>query len=741
MTGSVSEIAGLADKEPARASGALGPAKGWSGQGADAPTPAVNGSGPADDLAEQGYMDGPGPDLLTTVDLNKRYEIMPGAPIEKLDSPTASAFLARDRVLGYDDLFALVCDTNVVARRDVLPKIRDLMGGAMLRLMDWGIVEWPKDGQRHFAIILEQPVGDALMTDLGGEIAPMDELELTRVILPSVISALGQLSANRITHRAIRPDNIFYTDETRQGVMLGENASAPAGYNQPVMFETTDFGMAMPEGRGPGTTADDIYALGVTMLMLLLGQNPVADISDHDLIAAKIKEGSYRTLLGGKQVVSAMREPLRGMLLDDPAKRWNLEDLEMWLNGRRLSLMQPALAERAQRPFYFEKEMYYCCRSFAYGLARNWRAASLMVKQGNIARWVRRSIGDEERAEAVDAALGVAKDRRGEAKGSRGGAKGSRGLHKGGPSADIALVSRVCMALDPAAPIRYKDFSSTFWGLEQAMAATFHHKDRAQVFAEIILHDLPIFWLQLQKMTEADVAAKTRSFERLAQYLKNPRLGFGIERCLYAFNPTQHCLSPFIEADQVIHISELLPALERAGGSRPEGLPIDRHIAAFIGARFKESVDRPLSEFANKNNQERSALGLLNVLALLQWRLGPPELPGLAHWVGEHLTPIVASFHNRAERLRLEKDLPNFIAKGDLSELFNFLADSGRRERDQMGFAQASEAYAVAESDIDQLKSGVADPERARTAGHRLAVGVTMVLSLAAIAGLTMLNL
>ncbi len=713
MTVPVGEIAGLAEEESARASGASGPATG-------APAAPKKLSGPADDLAE------PGLDLLTTVDLNNRYEIMPGAPIEKLDSPTASAFVARDRVLGYDDLFALVCDTDVVARRDILPRIRDLMGGATLRLMDWGIVDWPKDGQRHFVIILEHPVGDALMADLGGEIAPMDELELTRVILPSVISALGQLSANRITHRAIRPDNIFYTDETRQGVIFGENTSAPPGYNQPVMFETIEFGMAMPEGRGPGTTDDDIYALGVTMLMLLLGQNPVADIDDHDLIAAKIKEGSYRTLLGGKQVVPPMREPLRGMLSDDPAQRWSLEDLEMWLNGRRLSPMQAGLAERAQRPFHFEDKMYYCCRSLAHGLARDWRSASLMVKQGNIARWVRRSIGDEERAEAIDAALGVAKDSRGPLK---------------GPSAGIALVSRVCMALDPAAPIRYKGFSSTFWGLEQAMAATFQHKDRAQVFTEMILHDLPIFRLRLQKMTVADVAAKTRSFERLAQYLKNPRLGFGIERCLYAFNPTQHCLSPFIEADQVVHISELLPALDRVGRSRPEVVPIDRHIAAFIGARFKENVDKPLTGFANKNNQERSALGLLNVLALLQWRLGPPELPGLANWVGEHLTPVVASFHNRAERLRLEKELPRFIAKGDLSELFNFLSDSGRRERDQRGFAQASEAYAAAETEIAQLKSGAADPERARTAGHRFAVGVTMMLSLAAIAALSMLNL
>ena len=480
MTETMSEIAELADNESAHAHGASSPATGTS-------APSEKLFGPADDLAE------PGLDILTTVDLNKRYEIMPGAPIERLNSPTASAFMAGDRVLDYDDLFALVCDTDVLARRDVLPKIRDLMGGATLRLMDWGIVEWPNDEQRHLVIIYEQPVGDALMADLGGEIAPMDELELTRVVLPSIASALGQLSANQVTHRAIRPDNIFYTDETRQGVILGENTSAPAGYNQPVMFETIDFGMAMPEGRGPGTTADDIYALGVTMLMLLLGHNPVADIEDHELIAAKIKQGSYRTLLGGKQVAPTMREPFRGMQSDDPAKRWNLEDLEMWLNGRRLSPVQAAVTERAQHPFQFEDKKYYCCRSLAYGLARDWRSASLMVKQGNIARWVRRSIGDEGRAAAVDAALKATKARRGSIK---------------GPSVDIALVGRVCMALDPRAPIRYKGFSSTFWGLEQAMAATFQHKDRAQTFTEVILHDLPIFWLQLQGMTEAEVAKK-----------------------------------------------------------------------------------------------------------------------------------------------------------------------------------------------------------------------------------------
>ena len=69
-----------------------------------------------------------------------------------------------------------------------------------------------------------------------------------------------------------------------------------------------------------------------------------------------------------------MREPLRGMLSDDPAKRWSLEDLEMWLNGRRLSLMQPALAERAQRPFRFEGKKYYCCL-----LSRLWLGARLEI--------------------------------------------------------------------------------------------------------------------------------------------------------------------------------------------------------------------------------------------------------------------------------------------------------------------------------------------------------------------------
>ncbi|MCZ6483065.1 MAG: hypothetical protein O6757_07455, partial [Alphaproteobacteria bacterium] len=61
MSELTSEIAELADKDPACADGASGPATVTS-------APPKKLSGPVDDLAE------PGLDLLTTVDLNKRYE-------------------------------------------------------------------------------------------------------------------------------------------------------------------------------------------------------------------------------------------------------------------------------------------------------------------------------------------------------------------------------------------------------------------------------------------------------------------------------------------------------------------------------------------------------------------------------------------------------------------------------------------------------------------------------------------
>src|SRR3546814_7561845 len=69
--------------------------------------------------------------------------------------------------------------------------------------------------------------------------------------------------------------------------------------------------MAVPEGRGYGGPEDDYYALGVLVLVLLCGGNPVPGLSEHELVEAKISKGSYAALVGETRLSLPMVEVLR----------------------------------------------------------------------------------------------------------------------------------------------------------------------------------------------------------------------------------------------------------------------------------------------------------------------------------------------------------------------------------------------------------------------------------------------
>ena len=83
-------------------------------------------------------------------------------------------------------------------------------------------------------------------------------------------------------------------------IVLGPNVTSPPGYDQQPIFEPLDRAMAQPNGRGLGNSSDDIYALGINIILAFLGYNPVAKISDEDLIKHRLENGSYNAICGRK---------------------------------------------------------------------------------------------------------------------------------------------------------------------------------------------------------------------------------------------------------------------------------------------------------------------------------------------------------------------------------------------------------------------------------------------------------
>ncbi|HMK67748.1 MAG TPA: serine/threonine-protein kinase, partial [Stellaceae bacterium] len=551
-----------------------------------------------------------------------------------------------------------------------------------------------------------------------GPATPVPEDDLVRRVLPPLVSSLGQLFASGATHRAIRPDNIHYRDNSRRVAVLGDCCSTPPAFAQPLLYESVESGLANPWGRGDGTAADDLYALGVTIVLLLLGRNPVAELSSEALLLEKMNRGSYAALVGNERIPATMVEPLRGLLTDDAKERWSNQDLDLWLHGRRLSPKQPTLQRRATRGFEFAGESHLTARALAQAFAQKPAAVAQALKSPEFDTWLNRSLADPQRSKQVASALSEAPD-------------AALGGH------EEMLTARVAIALDPAAPLRYRGVGVAIDALGTALAGAFRGHLSLAAVAEAIVARLPAFWLSAQPALRPEWVPLAKTFERMRVLLEDRRPGFGPERVVYENSPTLHCLSPLIEAHYVLAPGDVLRAIEASLEQRPAEEPqIDRHLAGFIGARFKLAMVEWFDEIGSADPGVR-ALGTLKILASLQSASGPRSARHTAIRLARQLPAALERFRNRPRRKRLLEELPRVAEKGSLTELLTLVDGAAERQRDNLGFAAAAREWARIDRELGHLRvDGPSRPQRAALLGAQMSAGVAMFLAWAMALGL-----
>ncbi len=606
--------------------------------------------------------------------LADRYRVHPAKPLPQLDSPMAHAVAASDLRGPGRNMFALTCRPDLLPRIDVIPQLSRLTRLAMVNPVDAGAVEWPETGGRRFVIVFDHTFGDRLVESSQTTMAPMHEDHLVRAVIRSLMPALKELGNRYVTHRAIRPDNAFYADASREAVVLGECVSASPALSQPVVYEPIDSAMARPSARGSGTAADDLYAFGAMLAFLLTGGEAVAGLSEEQIIHGKIVRGSYATLLGDTRVSLSMMEPLRGLLCDDPKERWTALDLELWLGGRQLSPKQPMLPTRAARAITLAGQEHWTKPSLAYAMGRHWREAARIVASGQLEKWVQRALSDDETAEAVK------------------GITRTAGVAAEG---EERLTSTTLMVLEPGQPLHYKDVSARIDGLTESFAVEFHNQEYRRTFAELVRAKVPQIYLQSQTSTRPDQVALMKTFDMINFFFDRPQIGAGVERALYESNRGWPCQSPLIVDQYVYELEDLLPALERvAAHSEPAQELVDRHIAAFCAARIETIPERILRELGNPDDLAVFRLGVLRLLAEVQrGSEANRRFPALCQLLARSVLPIVESYHNRAYRQRLSQEIERARSKGDILELL-FLVDSlEARNQDTEGFARAQKEY------------------------------------------------
>jgi hypothetical protein len=625
-----------------------------------------------------------------SVMLRGRCAIFPDQPLPQYSSKHGVAFHAQIRTDPMRPLFALLCEPDMPTRVEFMELMRSYQLHGILQTADWGMVDWPGESRRRFVIAVDRPGGMRVMPSLDTPQSPINEDDLVAGLLQPLLPSLKELAARGLSHRAIRPDNLFYTDGGRRTMVLGEGVTTPPGYDQPAVFETIECAMCDPIGRGEGTQANALYALVVTLLFLLLGRNPVANMDDKEVLANKVEFGSYSALVGSFRVPLGLMEALRGLLSDDLKERWTANDLDMWMSGRRLSPKQAKLPQRSSRPYVFENVEYSNARSLALAFATHYSEASNVLRSKPLDSWLRRSLGDEARAEALQQAV-----------------SSTAAAITGGKGGEDRIVARGCIALDPPSPIRYRGFGVAVDGIGWALAGSLNDRDRRQLVSEVISSRLPIHWVAAQAKHKAEDLRAVQTLEKLPAIIDQVGIGYGVERCLYELNPSQRCLSSMFDRAYITAIQQVLPALEIVAQrqDRPD-TPIDRHLIAFIAARAQRPVDEQLRGLATNDPSTRN-LAMLRLFATIeeqQEALMP--VPNLAKWIAGLLDPVVNGFHHRRRRDKVTQLVQAIAEQGILAELLKVLADDKEKGADQQGFTAAEAEYREIDQQIRDIEGG-----------------------------------
>jgi eukaryotic-like serine/threonine-protein kinase len=666
---------------------------------------------PANQLSDDEAEGGSNPPSGPSIDLAGRFKVFHSTPVPELSSAHVRAYLAADERDPIGQRVALVCGQELPARLEMAKNMKGVERPGVLRLYDMGLIDWPGSSSKRLAFIYDLPEGGPLWQGNG----PRDQWTAPRLVshfLLPLANALGDYFLRNVTHRGIRPTNLYWLDEKRTRIVLGPSFHVPAGFDQPAVFEPIERAMADPEGRGPGTREDDMFALGMTLLAFAQGSIPGQGLDPDEQLARRIDRGSFDGLADLTRIGPQVMEALRGLCNDWEADRWKLEHLKGFLEGKRQQITPTAPSVlRAAKGFRFAGREYKTPRDLAHGLGRRWEQAATILRNGEVAMWIRNTLGDQK---LHDRLMNAVREPSGDPNPTY---------------TDALTVARASIVLDPMAPIRFRGHSVLVDGLGTALAVAMRKPGGGPIFADLIRSRVIGLWAMLHKGAGGSGLPQPGFVERIGKWIEDTAPGNGIERVLYELNPNLPCFSELSGGLWISEPEHVLEALEAAAGSGHK--PIDRHIAAFLAVHAGADPSQIKALMNPEHVDLAGGMSILRLLSDLQERFGPPIVPRLTAWCATLVRAQVDHINHLPLRQSQIERLNKVSEEGNLKALLELVDNEKMREVDHWGFDAAKEAYVAAGAEIVEIRNGA----KARAAAAMLAGKEAAALTSASLSG------
>jgi hypothetical protein len=649
------------------------------------------------------------------VRLNKDVVLQTSERLPHLDKGDIKAYKALGSQKIATNLFALVCEKGLSPRSHNISKYKAVVNSNLAPLVANDKTMWDDDVERY-CFVYENTLGQPLVPRSQASIALgwKPEMVMANIIKP-MIYLLLDLRDKDLVHGEIWPGNMYDGGSAaKDKIRLGECLITPVSSQLPALYEPIERAMAQPFGRGMGVMEDDLYSLGVSLAVLMRSEDPLAGMSDEAVITAKIEKGSYTALMGKERFSGAVLELLRGLLYDDQAQRWTLDEVQAWMDGRRLSPKQSPKRIKASRPLLYNDKKYTRPELLANELHLKPMLTSQLIEGGELQIWLDRAVEDNILKTRMERTM-----------------EDIASLEKGDGYAD-RLSSRVAITLNPEAPIRYKNLSFMPDGFGKYFSSTFSRGSDLQSFIDILRGT---FLLQIiRQKAGIDQSSLIARFDSCRTFINQTKIGSGIERCLYFLDSDCPCLSASLADFYVQSPEDLMNALEILAqrDDRPQRI-IDRHIAAFLSVKDRKNIDPYVIELSS-DDPSRVVLAEIKILATIQKRSRLKNFPNLAKWTTQKLSLIYEKFNDHELRESVAHHVSKMAKVGDLTKLAALLDDDRLYNNDAHMFEQAKNHFVDLCKEQKYLLKKLEERKGfGEQTGQQIASFVSLIISLAVV--------